>query len=708
VAVDDRRYWAFLSYSHTDRAVAGWLHRALETYPIPRRLVGRPLAAGPAPRRFSPIFRDREELAADAALLERVDGSLARSAYLIVLCSPAAARSPWVEKEIVRFKVRHGEERVLAVILAGAPRASEVAGRKDQECFPAALRVRVAADGSLTTERADPIAADLRPGQDGRRLARLKLLARMLEVGLDDLVRRDLQRRQTRWVAATAAMAGVTAVTAGLAVVAVSQRDEARHQRVRAEGQVEFMLGDLTRKLRTTGRLDLLDAVGGQVLGYYAAEAPRGLDADALGRRARVLHLLGDLRDQRGDLAGASKDFQEAARTTAELLAQKPHDGVRIFNHAQSLYYLGYVAGRLGRTAEAEQAFLGYRRLALDLVRLDPARDDWRAEVGYANENLGTLWLQDGRVGQAAAAFAEARAVDERLVARAPDDRDRQSDLAGVYGWLAKADIAEARLGDAQRDLLAERAIYLRLLSRQPADTMVRQEVQTNRVQLASVYRQLRRPADAVRELEAAVAEAEAFTRLAPDNTEYRQQTALAFIDLARVRLVQGDGPGAASAARRGLALAEALVQKDPGVDLWRGYLLGGARVAAIQVAAGRTRTAGALALALQPALAESDRLLALSAARPPGLGLARVTADALLLAGDHEALAGRPDLARLRWSKAIAVCKCPAAPNQVDDPGKISAAALDRDLTGIKALRAGAADRLADLRRRWLATYLW
>jgi hypothetical protein len=127
--------------------------------------------------------------------------------------------------------------------------------------------------------------------------------------------------------------------------------------------------------------------------------------------------------------------------------------------------------------------------------------------------------------------------------------------------------------------------------------------------------------------------------------------------------------------------------------------------VAAIQAAAGRTRTIGALAQALQPALAESDRLLAITSARPPGLGLARVAADASLLAGDHEALSGRPDLARARWSKAIALCKCPG---QADNPSKISPAALEQTLSDIAALRAGHGGRLAELRRRWLSAYLW
>jgi eukaryotic-like serine/threonine-protein kinase len=92
--MDDRRYWAFLSYSHADRAWARWFHRALETYAVPKRLVGRPTPLGPTPRRLRPIFRDREDLAANPHLREGIIEALERSGWLIVICSPAAARSP--------------------------------------------------------------------------------------------------------------------------------------------------------------------------------------------------------------------------------------------------------------------------------------------------------------------------------------------------------------------------------------------------------------------------------------------------------------------------------------------------------------------------------------------------------------------------------------------------------------------------------------
>ena len=56
------KYFAFISYSHADERWSRWLHRALETYRVPRKLVGRRMENGTVPVRLQPVFRDRDEL----------------------------------------------------------------------------------------------------------------------------------------------------------------------------------------------------------------------------------------------------------------------------------------------------------------------------------------------------------------------------------------------------------------------------------------------------------------------------------------------------------------------------------------------------------------------------------------------------------------------------------------------------------------------
>jgi tetratricopeptide (TPR) repeat protein len=213
----------------------GWLHRALETYHVPRKLVGTSTRVGVVPRRLSPIFRDQDELSASHDLGGDLSAALRDSLFLVVVCSPSSAKSRWVNEEILQFKRMYGEHRVLALIVAGRPRASERPGEEDIECFPPALRYVVGPDGELSKESAHPIAADIREGQDGRQLAKMKLIAGLTGVRLDDVVQREAQRRAQRLaVIASGAVAGMV-VTGSLAVFATFQKIEADRQRQIAE-----------------------------------------------------------------------------------------------------------------------------------------------------------------------------------------------------------------------------------------------------------------------------------------------------------------------------------------------------------------------------------------------------------------------------------------------------------------------------------------
>ena len=203
------KYWAFISYSHQDRTLGEWLHKAIETYRVPRRLVGRPSRNGPMPSRLFPVFRDREELPGSADLGRNIDEALQRSRHMVVICSPRSAISEWVNQEIRRFKALGRDDRVLCLIVDGEPNASDRPHSGLLECFPEAIRYKVNAAQEVTGERAEPIAADVRPQGDGKLNARLKILAGLLDVDFDDLKQRERRRRLWRIVQTAAAAVAV-------------------------------------------------------------------------------------------------------------------------------------------------------------------------------------------------------------------------------------------------------------------------------------------------------------------------------------------------------------------------------------------------------------------------------------------------------------------------------------------------------------------
>ena len=245
-----RKYWAFISYSHSDKAWADWLHRSLENYPMPRDLVGQPTPANaPIPKRFVPVFRDREELPTATDLGAVIARALEHARFLVVICSPRSAKSPWVEKEIIEYKRMHGESRVLCLIVDGEPWASN--GKPgfcdEDECFPKAVRFQLGQDGAISDKPTEPIAADAREGKDGRENAVIKLMAGLLGVGFDDLRRREqeYQRRRLRRFQATAAVFGLLFIVAvSAAVYAVKQK----HAALRTLSQSDLNLAVAARK----------------------------------------------------------------------------------------------------------------------------------------------------------------------------------------------------------------------------------------------------------------------------------------------------------------------------------------------------------------------------------------------------------------------------------------------------------------------------
>lgn len=231
------RYKAFISYSHADRAWTRWLHRSLERYRVPKRLVGQASPAGPIPPRLTPIFRDRDELATSSDLGSVLEQALSESESLIVVCSPASACSRWVNEEIRFFRKLGRGERIFCLIVDGEPNASASPDAQAQECFPAMLHQPLAAGAEGPS--ADRVAADVRPSGDGKLLAKLKLVAGLLGIGLDELRQREIQRRHKRLVGiAASALVGMLLMTA-LAAAAFMARAEADRQRVRAELQAK-------------------------------------------------------------------------------------------------------------------------------------------------------------------------------------------------------------------------------------------------------------------------------------------------------------------------------------------------------------------------------------------------------------------------------------------------------------------------------------
>lgn len=424
---------AFISYSHSDNAAAEWLHRALEGFRFPKPLIGSQSQIGPLSKRLPPVFRDRDELSASGDLGASLRAALANSHYQIVLCSPRAAKSKWVNEEILTFKRLHGETRTLALILSGEPYSDG-----DLECFPPALKHKLNDSGELSSTPAEPIAADMRPSKDGKRLALLKLVAGISGVRLDALVRRDAARRHARLRWITAVSLSIAIVTIGLAIYAESQRRVAVQQQQLASRTLDFLISTFaianpaTEKASTITALSIVNRVNRRAAVEFAQEPAVG---------ARLLRATGDIYLNLGLPNEASASLQAA-------LARTPEAGRE---RAEIWLKLASVAYKKGSLADTQKA-------------IDAASRSFPHDASYApelkvqlTELRGMAAVLAGRYGQSAKLLGQAARELGTL------EGDRREALSRV--WMAQAQ-SLVRLGQfrqAQQLFRRAESIYLQM-----------------------------------------------------------------------------------------------------------------------------------------------------------------------------------------------------------------------------------------------------
>jgi WD40 repeat protein len=113
------KYDVFISYSHgLDRDFAAALQRGLEKF-------GKPWNRLRAMR----VFRDDASLSANPDLWSSIETALHDSRWFLLLASPEAAASPWVDRETQWWLENAPRSRLLVVVTAGEIRTDDRTGR---------------------------------------------------------------------------------------------------------------------------------------------------------------------------------------------------------------------------------------------------------------------------------------------------------------------------------------------------------------------------------------------------------------------------------------------------------------------------------------------------------------------------------------------------------------------------------------------------
>jgi tetratricopeptide (TPR) repeat protein len=416
IEVTTVKYRAFISYSHRDTPWCKWLHGRLEGFKIDKELAGQDTAMGPIPNSLRPIFRDRDEFTAGHTLSEQTQAALDASAAVVVLCSPASAKSHYVNEEVRLFKQRHPDRPIVPLILDGKP------GDAEQECFPPALQFAIGPQGQITGTPEQLLAADVREAGDGRELALAKVIARLLGLGTDDVFRRA--ERERRRAGRVRNGIGLAMLLLALAVGIFAWINKQQQQTITDVEAIvaKYRVADQANAA-PGAKQSLADAI--TAIAQGAAADPRyatALDLLKQGKPTEAEPLLKAVAEEKKQrMAKEGKEAAEAFRNLASIAAVSDPGKARNYyaeaakldpDNIEGMFQNGWFQLQAGQLDAAETA---YRRV---IAVGRPGKDD--ENIYWARVGIGHIRVARGDLSGAKSDYQSAGEAADRLARADP------------------------------------------------------------------------------------------------------------------------------------------------------------------------------------------------------------------------------------------------------------------------------------------------
>jgi tetratricopeptide (TPR) repeat protein len=586
-------YDAFISYSHAkDKPIASALQSAIQR-------LGKPWYR----RRALRLFRDDTSLSATPGLWPSIEQALANSRFLILLASPQAAASSWVNKEVAYWLEHKRAETLLIAVTEGELVWDEALGDfawREGKPLPSVLTGRFATEPKWVDLRAYRESTDKRDARFTESAS--DFAAAIHGMPKEDLLSQEV-RQQRRALTLAWSAAGSLLILAGLAGwqwksaldaerAAIEQRRIAQTQRDRAE--------------------------------YNFAIAKQAAD-DVVFRLAQ------NLRDVQGMRVDSVRKILDAARTLMDQIAQAAPDDPQLQrSRAAMLSEFTETFLRIGDLTRAQGSAEEALAIMRKLAAADPGNAALQRDVYVIVTRLGGVQLAAGARAEALAAFEEGLAIIRKIAAAAPNDAGLQRDVSVSLYWTGDVRLAA---GDRPGALAAYEeglAIMRKLAAADPGNAEWLRNMTASLDRVGDVRLTTGDRAGALAAYEESLTIRRQLAAADPGNTDWKRNVSVSLDRIGEIRLANGNRAGALSALKESLAIMRKLAAADPGNAVWqRDVSVSLDRIGDINLAA--DDRSGAIS-AYEESLAIIRRL---AAADPGNIGWQRDVAVSLAKVGD-------------------------------------------------------------------------
>lgn len=408
---EDIRYKAFISYNHRDAKFAKRLHTKLENFSFSFT------KSDSKTKPLFPIFIDNSELRAGSKLDDAIQDALARSQYLIVICSENSATSKWVKAEIALMRETNRDTKIIGVIPPKNGDESHLA--------------------ELMGTQAEHLAADFRSGKN-QSLQLSKIAATIMDVELDTLYQREARRKNKQMLSLGATLSVIATLMSGLAANAYLAEKEAVRQRQQSEEVIAFMIDEFRDDLEKLDQLELLSEVGVKAQDYFEDRDLNLLSDNSVLLQSRTLRQIADVDEKRGKIGLAKERITSAYAASTLMMERRPKDIECLKEHAENSDYWGYLEYQLGHLEKAKDLF----QTAKDTYEIgaelypDDADIIWKESI--ADQNVGIMLLQLGQANSARPYLERTLGVFEKKYEAQELDEEKLYDYVNTYTWYLR------------------------------------------------------------------------------------------------------------------------------------------------------------------------------------------------------------------------------------------------------------------------------
>jgi len=337
-----------------------------------------------------------------------------------------------------------------------------------------------------------------------------------------------------------------------------------------AEGLIGFMLDDLFDKLRSVGKLELLDDVDKRALDYFAAIPEGELSAEELTFRAQTLYQLGEISLERGDLQTALSAFKDSLVLQQTIVSESPDNQTALVQLGYAHFWMGSGLWTQGDLDQAREQFEASAEVARRLVTLDPENPEYQLELAAEESNVAQVLEAQGDLVTAAQVMRSRLATVQTLVDSDPERDDWQLELANSQLLLGRVLESQGDFAAAEKCYRADLQTMLELVGRDPSHAERLDRLSTSYSHLGQVLEFQEMFDEAAQCIEEQQVVSERLALGDADNAGWRDHVASGLSRLGALRISAGEFEQARVPMRRALDIFFELNAQDPTRTRWR------------------------------------------------------------------------------------------------------------------------------------------